>query len=159
VIRLESRGEDFTGLGAELATEVRPEMIRDTREAQGLIFRTVRGLLSRRGTGREYRSLRGRGASRDSGGRLRDVAGRFVSPRRRASREGEPPAPDTFSYRDSIAEAPLEITTDSVAADVYTNDPRGPWFEYGTRNMGPRPHWRPAMEEAEPEVDRILRGG
>lgn len=158
MIRLDVGGDDLSGFGDEVAREMlAADMVR-VRQAQRVLFKTLREMLSRKGTGREYASRRARGARFDSrAGRLRDLGGRFVTARRRASAPGEPPAPDTGSYRDSITEGPMEVTRDSVSAEVYTDDPRGPWLEYGTRRMAARPHFRPALEQAEPEIDRILR--
>lgn len=64
----------------------------------------------------------------------------------RASAPGAPPAPDTGKYRASWT---YQVGEDSRGAyvDVGTNDERGPWFEFGTRNMAARPHARKAANE------------
>ena len=66
-----------------------------------------------------------------------------------ASAPGEPPAPDTGSYRASIQPDLTDVGT-RLEGRVATNDRRGPWLEYGTRNMAPRPHFAPALEAIRP---------
>lgn len=57
------------------------------------------------------------------------------------SSPGAPPGLQTGAYRDSISykrEGELNYT-------IYTDSPLGPILEFGTKNMAPRPHFRPGM--------------
>lgn len=83
-------------------------------------------VLSQSGNGRLYPSRTGSGLHR-------------------ASAPGEPPAPDTTSYRQSW-DMEIGESDQGGYADVFTADERGPWLEFGTRNMMPRPHLRLATE-------------
>jgi hypothetical protein len=93
------------------------------RTADGLLGSLQNDWLSRAGSGRVYPSATGRGTHR-------------------ASAPGEPPAPDTTSYRESWDVTQVDPT--GLAWIVFTPDERGPWLEYGTTNMQPRPHALPA---------------
>jgi hypothetical protein len=100
-------------------------------KAQGIVKDTAQELLenlrddwlNRPGSGRLYESATGQGMHR-------------------ASAPGEPPAPDTQSYRESWD----ETRTDALGLSriVYTPDERGPKLEYGTMKILPRPHAMPA---------------
>lgn len=59
----------------------------------------------------------------------------------RSSAPGEAPAPQTGDYRDSWAYKTGEDKGNPYV-DVYTTSPYGPYLEYGTRFMEPRPHVR-----------------
>ena len=101
------------------------------KEAAAALDKTAKGLLdsitddwlSRAGSGRVYPSATGAGTHR-------------------ASAPGEPPAPDTGSYRASWDVQ--KITPDGLSWIVFTPDKRGPWLEYGTTKIAPRPHALPA---------------
>jgi len=80
-------------------------------------------VLNRAGTGRVYPSRTGEGTHR-------------------ASAPGEPPAPDTHEYRQSWKERRIDIA--GLERAVFTEDERGPWLEYGTVKIQPRPHAMPA---------------
>ena len=62
-----------------------------------------------------------------------------------ASAPGEPPAVDTGQYRASWA---WKVLGGQKAVEIFTDQERGPWLEFGTSRMAPRPHVRPVMEEA-----------
>jgi hypothetical protein len=59
---------------------------------------------------------------------------------------GEPPSPITSVYRSSWSYRRVS----QALYRVSTADERGPWLEYGTRTMAPRPHVRPAVEQHRP---------
>lgn len=65
----------------------------------------------------------------------------------RASAPGEPPAVDTGKYRNSWG---WTVVGEGAKAELWvgTGDKRGPWLEYGTSRMLPRPHLRPVIEAA-----------
>lgn len=93
------------------------------KTAKGLLDSITNDWLSRAGSGRVYPSATGSGTHR-------------------ASAPGEPPAPDTGSYRASWDAA--KTRPDGLAWIVFTRDKRGPWLEYGTTKIAPRPHALPA---------------
>lgn len=102
----------------------------------GVEFRNaVVRLLSSAGTGRTYRR------------------GRVFH---RASAPGRPPAVDTGKYRASWN---YQVGEDSQGpyVDIGTNDKRGPWFEYGTRRMKPRPHARVAANQLRAQITRMVK--
>jgi hypothetical protein len=94
--------------------------------------------LSTPGTGRLYRR----------GGRLH-----------RASAPGQPPAVDTGRYRQSWWVDHRREGPDTWSVEVGTKDRRGPWLEYGTRHMAPRPHLRPAVLGALRDIVRMIADG
>lgn len=67
------------------------------------------------------------------------------NPRRthQASAPGQYPAADTGSFGNSVK---MELNT--LDARVGTGDDRGPWFEFGTSKMKPRPWLLPSFDEA-----------
>lgn len=128
----------------ELAGATARGVAETTVEAHGMVVEAV----SRAGSGRVYTR---RGVSH------------------RASAPGEPPAVDTGSYRASIHfDLPAGVGP-VPEGRVLTNDRRGPWLEYGTRTMAPRPHFGPVSERLRADgtlprnvarhVDAALRGG
>ncbi len=155
-------GDDFRGLGSEALFEYRPGCVASVRAGQEAMLEKLRDLLSRRGTGRLYRSRRVRGLRRGRFG-YRGGSGRFVAGMHQASAPGQPPAMDLGEYRDSFEATPIQVNGDSVEGDVVTEDERARTLEYGgwtgrshaTRIL-PRPHVRPALDEAEKAVDARL---
>ena len=61
-----------------------------------------------------------------------------------ASSPGNPPATDIGLYKNS-----WWVEFGIGVAAVGTSSPVGPWMEYGTRDIAPRPHVRPAVERQE----------
>ena len=59
-----------------------------------------------------------------------------------ASAPGEAPAIDTFEYGQSIK---VESDSDGFAT-IGTDSELGPWLEYGTSKMEPRPHFQPTFD-------------
>ena len=64
----------------------------------------------------------------------------------RASAPGQPPAVDTGTYRASWRHRFGGIGSASPTGDVYTEQERGPWLEFGTARMAARPHAGPVSE-------------
>ncbi|QIG94421.1 hypothetical protein [Bradyrhizobium sp. 6(2017)] len=56
----------------------------------------------------------------------------------------------TGELRDSI-----EYTVSGHEGAVGTDDPRGPWFEFGTLKMPPRPFLVPAAQASEDKIHRM----
>jgi hypothetical protein len=71
----------------------------------------------------------------------------------RASKPGDPPAPDTGQYRASWHP---KLDGDGLGGDILTNDKRASWLEHGTARMAPRPHAGPVAERLKTEFPRII---
>lgn len=74
------------------------------------------------------------------------------NPRRthQASAPGEAPATDTGRLANSVTiedTGPIEI-------EVGTEVEYGPYLEFGTRTIAPRPNWVPSVQEEEPKYVR-----
>lgn len=74
------------------------------------------------------------------------------NPRRthQASAPGEAPATDTGRLASSVTiedTGPIEI-------EVGTEVEYGPYLEFGTRDIDPRPNWVPSVQEEEPKYVR-----
>lgn len=74
------------------------------------------------------------------------------------SKPGEPPKKITGIYQNSIRHAVVR-TPGEVVGLVGTDQKRAPALEFGTSNMAPRPHFRPALRENEPALRSILAKG
>lgn len=83
---------------------------------------------------------------------------RRVTVLHRASRPGDPPAPDTGLYRASWNWR-TGVDSRGPYVEIGTNQKRGPWFEFGTRRMAPRPHLRPVVNELRAEITALVRKG
>lgn len=59
-----------------------------------------------------------------------------------ASAPGKFPALNLGDYRRSIQVDLSQIGAKKPKSFVGTNSKVGPWLEFGTRHMAPRPHWR-----------------
>jgi phage gpG-like protein len=59
----------------------------------------------------------------------------------RASRPGDPPAPDTGALRSSV-----QLTETAAGFRVGTHLEYAPFLEFGTPTIAPRPAWRPAID-------------
>jgi HK97 gp10 family phage protein len=136
--------------------------------AAALVFEAnTKELLSRPGAGAIRRSGQTRvGAGsfrRGKDGKLqlvrRGAARTKIDVTDRASRPGDPPAPDTGTLRNSIAH---EVVS-SQRVRVGTNVEYAPFLEFGTARMAPRPFMRPALAMSRQQMaDAIvaeLRGG
>lgn len=64
---------------------------------------------------------------------------------------GDSPLLETGEFRDSIK----HNSSDDVA-HVGTNDQRGPWFEFGTDKMPPRPVFGVAIIKAKDEIEAAV---
>lgn len=68
---------------------------------------------------------------------------------------GEPPRTEFGDYEDSFGHA-VEVDGDVVRGAAGTRSERGPWFEGGTENMKPRPHFGKVRDAfAETAVERV----
>lgn len=71
----------------------------------------------------------------------------------RASAAGQPPAVDTGRLVNSITFK----KTGTASAEVFTDVEYGPWLEFGTMHIDPRPAWIPAVERIQPRfVERVV---
>lgn len=77
----------------------------------------------------------------------------------RASAPGQPPAIQTGEYARSIEVGQVKLSGGGVTYEVGTADPRGIWFEKGTENMRPRPHFREGYERHKDAIQRALFNG
>jgi hypothetical protein len=128
----------FTRAGHNLAIVVRsvadPTALTPVLSALGIeLVGLMQTDLSRHGSGRIYRR---RGVTHQ------------------ASAPGEPPATDTGIYKGSWA---WKVDRDGLS--VGTPDERGPWFEFGTSRMRPRPHARPLFERVQGRISQVIQTG
>lgn len=65
----------------------------------------------------------------------------------RASAPGDPPATDTGVYKTSWRRRTTALGSATPGGDLYTEQERGPWLEYGTARMAARPHAGPVAEQ------------
>lgn len=79
------------------------------------------------------------------------------NPRRthRASAPGEYPMSDTGNFASTIHA--VYPSPGNLHGVVGTGDKRGPWFEFGTSNMRPRPWLLRSFERAQIGVEQELR--
>jgi hypothetical protein len=80
---------------------------------------------------------------------------RGLSRAHQASAPGAPPARDFGLYVNSWTWK-LGVDRGRPYVDVGSNDERGPWLEFGTSNMAPRPHLRPSVEEYTGELRETI---
>lgn len=71
-----------------------------------------------------------------------------------ASKPGQPPNIDMGVFIRSIQ---FELDAVKMAGYVGSNDKRAPWFEFGTKNMKPRPWLSRALKKAGPVMQQIFR--
>lgn len=78
------------------------------------------------------------------------------NPRREviASKPGDPPNVDFGVFLRSIQ---FEVDPQKNVGYVGTNDKRGPWFEFGTRTMAPRPWLSVGYGNAKQGVLKLFR--
>lgn len=128
----------FQRRAAKLLAQGNVQMVRgidqSTKTLRNLIKKDI---LNRKGAGRLYRSKRG-----------------TTSGMHRASAPGEPPAPDTNTYRQSWTH---DLLGGGLRGVVFTTDDRGPMLEFGTIHMDPRPHALKASKAHKRPHVRILR--
>jgi len=133
-------------ISPQLEVAIMGEMNSRMRDAMQVFLKALQAQLSKPGSGRWYRSRRGKGL------------------KHRASAPGQPPAPDTKKYRDSWRVGVVDNgrTVEGWAGTEYWLK-RGRRLELGGYGGGvyiaPRPHVRPALEESEKEMARILEEG
>jgi hypothetical protein len=72
----------------------------------------------------------------------------------RASRPGDPPAPDTGALRNSID---YELTSETTSR-VGTNSVYAEPLEFGTTRIAPRPFMRPSLAKAAPLMGPVVAG-
>lgn len=125
---------DLSGLERfkkEYPEELNNAIERSVREMQDML---VNDILNQPGTGRLYPSNRGAG-------------------RHRASSPGDPPSPDTNTYRNSWA---VDKISEHIWA-LFTADDRAQALEYGSINAAPRPHLSVAIQRHQDRHTEIIR--
>lgn len=70
----------------------------------------------------------------------------------RASAPGEAPATDTGRLANSV----VTDKPRNLEIDVLTTVKYGPWLEFGTQRIEPRPNWVPSVEDERPKYRRRL---
>jgi hypothetical protein len=70
-----------------------------------------------------------------------------------ASKPGDPPAPDTGALRSSIA----VVQMDDDTVRVGTGLDYGRFLEFGTKDIEPRPHARPAKDAAWHSMQNVAK--
>lgn len=139
-IRVEDVG--IEGLAKGLIDELRPRAERAVRDGAILLEAQVKHVLTGRRHGRPYRVSKT--------GRLHI-----------ASAPGEPPAVLYGRLRNSIAHTDPAWDRDTVESETGTNVRYARRLEHGGRDrrgvyIAPRPYFRPAIEQAEPSIERRL---
>lgn len=78
------------------------------------------------------------------------------NPKRRvtASKPGDPPNVDLGTFVRSVQ---FDVDLKNGKGQVGTNDKRGPWFEFGTKNMAKHPWLTPALKNATKKIQKIFR--
>ena len=71
-----------------------------------------------------------------------------------ASKPGDPPNVDFGVFVKSVQ---FDVDPSSLTGAVGTNDKRGPWFEFGTKDMKPRPWLGVAYKSALPAIRSYLK--
>lgn len=71
-----------------------------------------------------------------------------------ASKPGDPPNVDFGVFLKSIQ---FEVDLSSNTGYVGSNDKRAPWFEFGTKNMRPRPWLTPAIKAKKEDILRLFK--
>ena len=71
---------------------------------------------------------------------------------------GSPPAVDTGTLRRSITYTVDEKNNVGKVGSVLNDPPYGAYLEFGTSKMQPRPWLKPAVENSEETIKKILRG-
>lgn len=101
-------------------------------------------------------SLRGNIVKKYQRGPATGIVYEKYNPRRthQASAAGEAPATDTGRLASSVT---FE-STGPLTVEVSTEVEYGPYLEFGTRDIAPRPNWVPSVQEEEPKFnERIER--
>jgi len=82
------------------------------------------------------------------------------NPRRQhtASAEGEPPASDEGTLKDSITSNVKKEGT-SIVGKIIASESYAPYLEFGTSTVRPRPFMQPALEKNRPKIKRIFKEG
>jgi phage gpG-like protein len=99
-------------------------------------------------------SLRGSVVKKYQRGPATGIIYKKTNPTRthQASAAGEAPATDTGRLANSVTTkdaAPLVV-------EVGTEVEYGPWLEFGTANIEPRPNWVPSVQEEQPKyINRL----
>lgn len=71
-----------------------------------------------------------------------------------ASKEGDTPNVDMGVFLRSIQ---FEVDKQALTGYVGTNDRRGPWFEFGTKFMRPRPWLSAGYFSAKEDISKIFK--
>lgn len=101
--------------------------------------RAVAGIKDPPKTGRVYRSKHRKGALHQ------------------ASAPGEFPAADSGRLDQSITSAMTHDGPDRFVSETGANAPHGPFLEFGTSRMEPRPFMGPSFDEVRPQVEASIR--
>lgn len=102
-------------------------------------------------TGLELRGAIVKGYS--EGGKVGRIYEKY-NPRRthQASEEDQAPATDTGRLKNSVVFTEIGPAAVSVSTDVFY----GPWLEYGTQDIAPRPLWVPEANKIQPKFIKRL---
>jgi len=129
------RGDDFLD---DVEKRVAQNIERAAIVVQNDIVRSMKP-----GTGRIYFKRRGAVGKRKRVGKGWSALNSYIA--HQASAPGQPPAPDTGKYRQSIHRQLFKKNHEIIGV-VGTDLDLGAWLEFGTRKMAPRPHIRPAFQ-------------
>lgn len=123
--------------------------------AGGVLVRAWKQVLTTPGQGHVYKRPR---LTREGHLKRSKKTGRVQYRTHRASKPGDPPAPDFGALRNSVQ---MQVVKGGAMVRVGTNLAYARYLEYGTKRVQPRPHARPALAMAKetlgPRVVATLR--
>lgn len=129
---------DLTGLGEEAIEAMRPRAFAAVEDAMMHLRNAIVRKVGGAGRGREY---------------VRTRSGLV----HRASLPGDPPARDMGDYVQSWQSDTTDKGSEiegQLGSSMW--EERGKYLEHGTRNMAPRPHVAPTIEEERDAIERRL---
>ncbi len=131
-----------------------------------LVLRNIREILSGKRSGRWYPMPGNINYEKTSLNKAKNYEVKYIGASRKddiigasyqASAPGEPPAPRTGRLRQSFF-LTVQPVHGAFSAVIRTNVYYADDLEYGTERLDPRPFFRPAVQKAIPEIQKLFVG-